>query len=96
MYGDISSAYSMAMDQQTFGAQVVTKTLDYMNNSGQSLAPVDQQTFGAAVVNKTLDYMNSGGFGAGAADGGMSQTYNFSKDVLGAYTGKGLISDISF
>ncbi len=96
MYGDMASSInSMALDQQTFGAQVVNQTLDYMNNSSQqSLAPVDQQTFGASVVNKTLDYMNSGGFAA--PDGGMSQTYNFSKDVLGAYTGKGSIADVTF
>lgn len=94
MYGDIGSLNSMALDQQTFGAQVVTKTLDYMNNSQPSVAPMDSQTFGASVVNKTLDYMNNGGFGA--ADGGMSQTYDFSKDVLGTYTGKGAIADITF
>ncbi len=83
------------MDQQTLGASVVTKTLDTLNNSGSSLAPVDKQTFGAAVVSKTLDYMNSGGTGNAMDMGGMSQTYDFSKDVLGAYTGTGTIADYS-
>lgn len=73
---------SPIMDRQTFGAAVVTKTLDYMNNSpGNSFAPVDRQTFGAAVVSKTLDYMNSGG---GGGQGDMAQTYDFSSKVLGA------------
>ncbi len=80
-------SFSPVMDSQTFGAAVVTKTLDYMNNaSGNSYAPVDKQTFGAAVVSKTLDYMNSGSSG-GQSD--MAQTYDFSSKVLGAvYNGK--------
>jgi len=88
-FGSLASA----MDKQTLGAEVVSKTLDYMNNSGSSsFAPTDKQTFGAAVVGKTLDYMNSGSGSHGASD--MSQTYNFSKDVLGAYTsGVGSLAD---
>lgn len=72
------------MDQQTFGAAVVSKTLDYMNgqgSSGMDLAPVDKQTFGAAVVSKTLDYMNSGH----SNDYGMAQSYDFQKSVLGGH-----------
>lgn len=96
---DYSMNSGVTMDQQTFGAGVVAKTLDYMNNTGgSSFAPVDKQTFGAAVVNKTLDYMNSGVMGGnyGVNDGGMSQTYDFSKDVLGAYaTGIGAIADMT-
>ncbi|AGW13497.1 hypothetical protein [Megalodesulfovibrio gigas] len=78
-------------DQQTFGAAVVSKTLDYMNNQGSAsavAAPFDKQTFGASVVNKTLDYMNSPSFASGGASGGadaMSQSYAFNKDVLGSY-----------
>lgn len=91
------SSISPFMDKQIFGAQVVSKTLDYMNNSsGGGFAPVDKQTFGAAVVSKTLDYMNSGSMGGAGSAGGMSQTYNFSKDVLGAYTsGIGALADLS-
>jgi len=90
-------AMSAALNRQTFGAEVVSKTLDYMNNDSgsQSFAPVDKQSFGAAVVSKTLDYMNSGGMGAAGGMGGMSQTYGFAKDVLGAYMGgRGVIADL--
>ena len=72
------------LDKQTFGAAVVTKTLDYMNSQGSSamdLAPMDKQTFGAAVVAKTLDYMNSGQ----GNDNGMAQSYDFQKSVLGGH-----------
>lgn len=82
-------------DQQTFGAGVVSATLDSLNNaSGQAaLEPVDQQTFGAAVVGKTLDYMNSGGLGS---VGGMSQTYDFAKDVLSSYmSGTGTLANMN-
>ena len=75
---------------------VISKTLDTMNNVGSSssseFAPTDKQTFGAAVVSKTLDYMNSGSGSSASKD--MSQTYQFSKDVLGAYTsGIGSLTD---
>ncbi|MDO9632494.1 MAG: hypothetical protein Q7I92_11400 [Humidesulfovibrio sp.] len=72
------------MDKQTFGAAVVSKTLDYMNGQGSSAmdtAPMDKQTFGAAVVSKTLDYMNSGQ----GHDNGMAQSYDFQKSVLGGH-----------
>lgn len=74
-----------AMDRQTFGAQVVTKTLDYMNGQGSSensLAPVDKASIGAAVVSKTLDYMNSGNQNGHAGD--LGNSYEFQKEVLGA------------
>ncbi len=61
------SAMTQAMQKQTFGAQVVTKTLDYLNNNGTS-------------------------YNAGNS---MSQTYDFAKNVLGAYTGKGTIADFT-
>lgn len=74
---------------------VISKTLDTMNNVGSSsneFAPTDKQTFGAAVVSKTLDYMNSGSGSSMSKD--MSQTYQFSKDVLGAYaSGIGSLAD---
>ena len=84
-------------NRSNFGAAVVEKTMDYLNNSsGSSLAPVDKQTFGAAVVSKTMDYMNSGPMGASKGGfGDMNQTYDFAKDVLGAYaSGKGAIANI--
>lgn len=95
---DISSlgSTSSATDSQTFGAATVSSTLDALNGSGSSsgYAPTDKQTFGAAVVGKTLDYMNSGS-GKSTADE-MRQTYNFSKDVLGAYTsGIGSLTDVN-
>ena len=80
---------------------IVTKTLDTFNDMSSSsgassagdAAPFDKQTFGAAVVSKTLDYMNSGSSGSSASSD-MSQTYQFSKDVLGAYaSGIGTLAD---
>lgn len=80
---------------------IVSKTLDTFNSlsssSGTSSAgdatPFDKQTFGAAVVSKTLDYMNSGSSGSSSSND-MSQTYQFSKDVLGAYaSGIGTLAD---
>jgi hypothetical protein len=84
-------------NRSNFGAAVVEKTMDNLNNaSGSSFAPVDKQTFGAAVVNKTFEYMNNGPGGAKGGFGDMSQTYDFAKNVLGAYaTGKGTIADIT-
>jgi len=85
-----------------FGAvasnELVTRTLDALNSAGPSgsseHAAFDKQTAGAAVVSKTLDSMNSGSGSSPAND--MSQTYNFSKDVLGAYaTGIGSLADVS-
>ncbi|UJX41588.1 hypothetical protein K9F62_02495 [Desulfovibrio sp. JY] len=78
---------------------IVSKTLDTMNNavssSATSFTPTDKETIGAAVVSKTLDYLNSGGSGsASSTSNDMSQTYQASKDVLGAYTsGIGSIAD---
>ncbi|GAB7022600.1 hypothetical protein [Salidesulfovibrio brasiliensis] len=78
----IDGGLGLSQDKQLFGAQVVSKTLDYMNNYGgaASAAPFDKQTFGAAVVSKTLDYMNSGGTGMDRS----SQSYDFQKSVLSA------------
>lgn len=78
----------MSIGKQVFGAEVVSKTLDYMNNSGSSAragAITDKQSFGAAVVSGTLDTMNSGAMG-----GGKNNDYEFQKDVLAAgMIGKG-------
>lgn len=84
-------------NRSNFGAAVVEKTMDNLNNStGSSFAPLDKQTFGAAVVDKTFEYMNSGSSGAKGGFDDMSQTYDFAKNVLGAYaTGKGAIADIT-
>ncbi len=86
-----------SIGQQVLGAEVVSKTLDFMNNSsdsGNSFAPVDKQTFGAAVVSKTLDYMNSGSMGGMGGASDMSQSYQFGKDVLGAYmSGTGALAN---
>lgn len=88
-------AGAVNMDRQMFGAQVVSKTMDYMNNQSGSSSPgpVDGQTFGAAVVNKTMDYMNSGGNNAGGMSD-MNQTYDFTKSVLSGYAnGRGALAD---
>ena len=91
--------FSSAMGAETAGG-IVTKTLDTFNNTSSSsgtsstngFSPTDKQTVGAAVVSKTLDYMNSGSHASASND--MSQTYQLSKDVLGAYTsGIGSIAD---
>lgn len=89
--------YSSAMGAEaSYG--IVSKTLDNLNNVGTSSTSYtasDKQSVGAAVVSKTLDYMNSGGTGSlSSMSNDMSQTYQFSKDVLGAYTsGIGTIAD---
>lgn len=79
-------------DQQTFGAAVVSETLDYMNDvgSGSSYAPVDKETTGAALVSKTLDYMNTGS--SSGDKSGMAQSYDFQTGVLGAHA-KGVVID---
>ena len=88
----------IGFDSQTFGAQVVTKTMDYMNGTNfgsnmggaSSLAPMDKQTFGASVVTQTLDTMNQ-------PMGDMNNSYDFQTQVLGAYTmGKGTIVDAMY
>lgn len=89
---EISGSTSSAFGGQTFGAAVVSATLDTMNGVSQaSAAPFDKQTFGAAVVDKTLDYMNSGNNSGGGMDGAG---YDFQKSVLGAaYSGVGNVVD---
>jgi bacillopeptidase F (M6 metalloprotease family) len=93
--------FSSALGAEIAGG-IVTKTLDTFNNTSSSsgasaaetAAPFDKQTFGAAVVDKTLDYMNSGTGSSSSTASDMSQTYQFSKDVLGAYaTGIGTLAD---
>ena len=79
-------------------SDIMTQTFDTLNNcddtSATSQTPTDKQTFGAAVVSKTLDYMNSGS-GSSSASNDMSQTYQLSKDVLGAYaSGIGTLADV--
>lgn len=77
-------------DQQTFGAAVVSETLDYMNDSGSSYAPVDKTSAEASLVSKTFDYMNSGS--SSSDKSGMAQSYDFQTDVLGAHA-KGKVID---
>ncbi|XXJ19334.1 hypothetical protein ACR42D_07240 [Desulfovibrio caledoniensis] len=79
-------------DQQTFGAAVVSETLDYMNDSGPSPAPVDKVSAEASLVSKTLDYMNPGTSTADKA--GLAQSYNFQTDVLGPYAKGAVINTI--
>jgi hypothetical protein len=79
-------------DQQTFGAAVVSETLDIMNDTGSTPAPVDKESAEAAIVSKTLDYMNSGSNSGDSA--GMAQSYDFQTDVLGAYAKGNLINQM--
>ena len=81
-------------DQQTFGAAVVSETLDIMNNtgSGSSMAPVDKASAEASLVSKTLDNMNSGS--SSGDNTGMAQSYDFQTDVLGAYAKGALVNTI--
>jgi hypothetical protein len=81
-------------DQQTFGAAVVSETLDTMNStgSGSSFAPVDKTSTEGALVSKTLDYMNSGPSSGDST--GMAQSYDFQTDVLGAYSQGNIINTI--
>jgi len=80
------------LGDQTFGAAVVSETLDIMNNSGggSSFAPVDKESAEGALVSKTLDYMNSGPSSGDPT--GMDQSYDFQKDVLGAYATGALVN----
>ena len=93
-----SGSLGSVTPKQLFGAQTVSSTLDYLNGTTQPssvLGPTDKQTFGAAVVSKTLDYLNSSPLGAHSG-GGLSDTYNLSQSVLGAYTtGKGALANLS-
>ena len=83
---------STPFDQDTFGAAVVSKTLDYMNDSGSGsgLAPVDKASTEASLVSKTLDYMNPGSSSADKT--GMAQSYDFQTSVLGGHA-KGIVVD---
>ena len=79
-------------DRETFGAAVVSETLDIMNDSGggSRLAPVDKASAEASLVSKTLDYMNQG---ASSGDStGMAQSYDFQTSVLGAYAKGSLVN----
>lgn len=79
-------------DRATFGAAVVSETLDIMNNSGgsSSFAPVDKASAEASLVSKTLDYMNSGSSSGDKT--GMAQSYDFQTSVLGAYAKGSIIN----
>ena len=79
-------------DRETFGAAVVSETLDIMNGTGSTPAPVDKESAEAAVVSKSLDYMNSGSNSGDTA--GMAQSYDFQTDVLGAYAKGNLINQM--
>lgn len=76
---------AVALDRQSFGAQVVTRTLDTLNGASPSApAPVGRQGFGAAVVAGTLDALNvnqAGGKGAAQT----ASDFDMQKKVLGAH-----------
>lgn len=81
-------------DRQTFGAAVVTETMNTMNNANQNrfqgaAAPMDKETVGASVVSQTLNTMNYGS-PSGLMDP-VSQSYDFNSQVLGSYAGLGVV-----
>lgn len=91
LFGSVGSTNAHE-GRQTFGAQVVSSTLNLINNTDddQNLSGVtDKKTFGAAVVSKTLSFMNkkkSGGLG------GSNSLFNLNQNVLSAhYANKGNI-----
>lgn len=86
---EIAGSYSQPFDQQTFGAAVVSKTLDYMHGQASTEAVgMDKGTFGAAVVGKTLDYMNAG------SNQEANNLYSFQKDVVQGYLTGSLLNQI--
>lgn len=93
MIESTNSIYS-PWDKQTFGASVVSGTLDAMNGTRSNKIPVtDKASFGAAVVSTTLDYMNSPKPGT-SKPSDMNNTYDLNQSVLGAaYSGIGTIVD---
>ena len=71
---------AVAVDRQSFGAKVVSGTLDALNGKSPSAAaPVDRQSFGAAVVSGTLDAMNTD-----PVSGKTDPDYDAQKKVLAA------------
>jgi len=90
------SGTSSPTDKQSFGAQVVSSTLDTMNGQGgagtEATSITDKASFGAAVVTKTLDYMNSGS----SHGSELAQNYDFSKNILSSYTANtGGVTDVT-
>ena len=64
--------------------------------SSEVMAKVFKETTGAQIITQTLDKINAPTHGKSksCASSGMSETYNFSKDVLSAvYGGKGSIAN---
>ncbi len=73
-----------------------------MANSSSEITAATLSTskaqIGNEIVTQTLDKLNNGSMGGGKKCGnqsGMSDTYNFSKQVLSSvYEGKGAIADM--
>lgn len=65
-------------DQGGFGMGVTAT-----NRNSQQHQNMDRQTFGAAVVSETLDLMNTN------SSGKLDSSYDFQKQVLGAFAGTG-------
>ena len=64
--------------------------------ASMAAAATSKAKMGAEIVTQTLDTLNSSTYSgkSGGSDGGMSDTYNFSKQVLSSvYEGKGTIAD---
>ena len=72
------SIHGIGDDQGGFGLGVTAT-----NQTRQQEQSMDRQTFGAAVVSETLDLMNTD------SSGRMDSSYNFQKQVLGAFAGVG-------
>ena len=81
-------------DRQTFGAAVVSETLNTMNNTNRNMsmnafAPMDKDTVGESVVSQTLNTMKYGSPN-GLMDP-VSQSYDFNQQVLGSHAGLGIM-----
>lgn len=86
LFGGFGSANAHE-DRRTFGAQVVTSTLNLINNNDddQDLGGItDKKTLGAAVVTKTLGFLNKK---KGGGLGGSNNLFNLNQKVLGAHYG---------
>ena len=78
--------FAQRTDRQAFGALVIAKTMDLLQEGPKDVIPVDKATFGMEVLNKTLAKLNSGL----AYRHGMHSSYEFQMDVLSpTYTGQG-------
>jgi len=92
-----SGLLATAMTQETMYADIVTSTLDALNQyDGQKSNPlaITPETLKADIVTGTLDALNQGS-GKYSMKSDLASSYDFQKTVLSAaYGGKGAVSSI--